>query len=211
MTASLKVLTRDNVQTLYDLGESGFGYYGATGFGASVPVGEWHKRTFITNGSGTVQGPEVNNFIFLDDESGEFSHGAGAIKLTQVPNYMAPFHFRFEYDTPVNVQNAQLRIYDRVNPDNPPSGVDVLVAEVIHPDTVQNDNGSGDPAWLDAGGLDGAISFSPNPGSGGNYAGDGTDSDHLDTIHDWFAVIAASPQSVGSKTQFGMLFSTEYL
>lgn len=207
MVATLKLIARDSVSTLYDLGESGLGFFGLTGFGASVSVGEWQKRTYITNAAGTVEGPEVNNFTYLDDASGELSNGSGAIKLTQVPNYLAPMHFQFQYDSAVNVQNAQLRIYDRTNPDNPPSGVDVMVAEIIHPDTVQNDNGSGDSTWVEAGGVSGIVTFADNPGSGGEYAG----GDRADTVHDWYAVISASPQSVGSKTQFGALFSTEYL
>ncbi|MBX9836729.1 MAG: hypothetical protein K2X69_00305, partial [Silvanigrellaceae bacterium] len=31
------------------------------------------------------------------------------------------------------------------------------------------------------------------------------------TTHDWYLALTATPQSIGSKTQFGLYFAVEYL
>ena len=41
--------------TINDLAGSGLGFYGAAGFGASVQVGQYQGRTFITNSSLVAQ------------------------------------------------------------------------------------------------------------------------------------------------------------
>ena len=56
-----------NIQSLTG---SGLGFYGSSGFGASVEVGAWQGRTYITNAAGTSQGPEADNVMFLNSASG---------------------------------------------------------------------------------------------------------------------------------------------
>ena len=34
---------------------------------------------------------------------------------------------------------------------------------------------------------------------------------HQSTRHDWYLAISASPDSIGSKTQYGLYFTLEYL
>ena len=63
-----------------------------------------------------------------------------------------------------------------------------------------------------------------NPGSGGrliggdagftNKMGGGTacyGGTGIDMRHDWYIAISASPREIGSKTQYGLYFSLEYL
>jgi len=193
-----------------NLNGSGLGFYGA-GFGSSVEVGEYQETTFITNSNGTAQGPQVNNITWTHASSGEIN-GAGVSKaLTAIPNYLATLNIRFTHSTAVKTQNAKLRIYDRSSINNPASGVTCKVAELIHPDTVQNNNGSGDSSWVTPQGSSVIMSFADSPGTSGQYAGNGTGSVHDSVRHDFYAAISASPDSIGSKTAFGLLFQLEYL
>ncbi|MFQ3675224.1 MAG: hypothetical protein SNJ64_01610 [Endomicrobiia bacterium] len=106
------------------------------------------------------------------------------------------------------MSNAEVRIFDRVNINNPPSGVTCMIADIVHPDNVQNNNGSGSTNWVNAGGSGSVLSLITSPGTSGlRPSGTGT----TDTRHDWFLAISASPDSVGSKTQFGLYVSLEYL
>lgn len=188
---------------------SGLGFYGA-GFGQSVNVGEYQDTTFITNSNGTVEGAQVNNVKYLNTMSGIIGSAESGVLLTQIPNYLATLNIRFTNDTPVKVQNCKLRIYDRSNINNNPSGVLCKVAELIHPDTTQNNNGSGDTTWNTLGGSGSILSMSPSPGMSGLYAGDGTASVHESNRHDFYICVSQSPNSVGSKTS-ALYFSCEYL
>lgn len=193
-----------------NLNGSGLGFYGA-GFGSSVDVGAYQTTTFITNGAGTSQGPQVNNVKWTHSASGEIN-GAGVSKqVTAIPNYLASLNIRFTHSSNVKTQNAKLRIYDRSNINNNPSGVTCKVVELIHPDTVQNNNGSGASSWSQPVGSSIVLDMADSPGESGLYAGNGSVSVYEDDRHDWYLAISASPDSIGSKTQFGLYFETEYL
>ena len=133
-----------------------------------------------------------------------------------------------------------MRIFDRVNKNHPASGVITRACEFIHPATSTSVEGSGDSVWWGSAsstGADaqGAIQGSPNPsnrlpagtntvgGSGiyvplsqspgpsGQHAGDGSGNTRQYTQHDWYVGISASPDSIGSKTQYGLYVALEYL
>ncbi len=196
----------DNV----NLNGSGLGFYGA-GFGQSVDVSAYQGTTFITNGAGTAQGAQVNNIKYENTLSGFLGSATSGVLLTQMPNYLATLNIRFTHGSAIKAQNTVVRIYDRSNINNDASGVTTKVAELIHPDTVQNNNGSGDTTWLTPHGSAVTVSLAPSPGYSGLYAGNGANSTRSDTQHDWYLAISASPDSIGSKTLYGLYISTEYL
>lgn len=101
-----------------------------------------------------------------------------------------------------------MRIYDRSNINNDPSGVTCRCAEIIHPDTTQTANGSGDTSWINVHGSGVTLSLVSSPGQSG-YSPNGSNTN--DMTHDWYVAISPSPDSVGSKTQFGLYVSLEYL
>lgn len=190
-----------------DLEGSGLGFYGP-GFGVSVPVGGYQNRTFITDSTGAVEGAEVDNVQFYNASSGIVGQTGSGIPLTAIPNYLATLNIRFTNDIAVKTQNAKLIIYDRSSIVNPPSGVTCKVASIIHPDIVQNDNGSGSSTWATPSGSANALSLAASPGTSGlSPSGPNT----VDTQHDWFVAISASPDSIGSKTLFSLYVSLEYL
>lgn len=195
--------------TIQDLAGSGLGFYGDSGFAASVKVGFWQGRTFITNSAGTTQGPEVDNVKYLNAGSGILGQAGSGIALTCVPNYQATLNIRSTNDTAVQVMNGLVYIYDRVSINNSPSGVSCAVAEIIHPNTTQGNSGSGDTTWAFPAGTGVTLSLSPSPGVSGLYAGNGSNSTKTDTQHDHYLAISASPNTIGSKT-FGLYVDVEY-
>lgn len=196
----------------YNLNGSGLGFYG-TGFGQSVNVGAYQNTTFITNGNGTAQGQQVNNIMFLNSGSGIVNSASSGIWLTQIPNYLSTLNVSFTNGSAVKTQNTKLYIYDRSSIVNSASGVTTKVAELIHPDTIQNNNGSGSSTWVTflATGSGTPMTLAAAPGISGLYAGNGSNSTRSDSQHDWYLAITASPDSIGSKTLYGLYISLEYL
>lgn len=189
---------------------SGLGFYGDSGFGYTIPVGEWNGRTFITNSNGTLDGGEVNNIKYSNNSSGIVGQAGSGIALPAIPNYLSTVEVRFTNDTAVQTQNVQLRIYDRSSIANPASGVTTAVAELIHPNVSQVNDGSGDTAWEFPAGTS-YMTLAPSPGVSGLYAGNGSDSVHTDTVHSNFVAISASPDTIGSKTLYGLYVQLDYL
>jgi len=194
----------------FTLGTSGLGFFGAAGFGASVQIGAWQDRTYVTNSDGTAQGPEVDNVKYSHLNSGIIGPGASgvSINLTNIPNYQSTLNIRFTHGTVVQTQNGVVQIYDRINTANNPSGVHCQVAEMIHPELLQSITGSGDTAWINASGSATTVPLVSSPGLSGIRPNGVSTSG---TQHDWYLSLSASPQSIGSKTNFGLYFSTEYV
>lgn len=194
----------------FNLNGSGLGFYGG-GFGVSVDVGTYQSTTFVTNSAGTAQGAQVNNIKYQNTASGIINSATSGVWLNQIPNYLATLNVRFTHSTPVKIQNAIARIYDRSDVNNAPSGLTAKMAELIHPDTVQNGNGSGDATWYTPAGSSVTVPLASSPGISGLYAGNGTNSIRQDTRHDWYIAISESPDSIGSKTMNAFYVSLEYL
>ncbi len=190
-----------------NLASSGLGFYGASQF-SSVLVSEYQQTTFITNGAGVTSGPQCNNVKYLNTGSGIVNSSTSGISLTAIPNKDATLNIRFSHSSAVKTQNAELRIYDRSNINNGPSGVTCKVAEIIHPDTAQVNNGSGDTSWLTPQGSSIVVSLVGSPGRSG-LSPNGIQTQ--DVYHDFFCVVSASPDSIGSKSLFGAYVSLEYL
>lgn len=210
MAVSIGFLAGTNA--IADLSGSGLGFYGSSGFGASVTVGQWQGRTFITDSAGALQGAEANNVQFLNTQSGILGQTGSGVLLRRIPNFQSTLQVHFHADSAVQATNVKLRIYDRFNIDNPASGVTTGVAELCHPDVVQNNNGSGSTTWQFPGGSGSVMLLTPSPGVSGFFAqGSGAAGGHTDFDHDWYLGISASPNSVGSKSNYGLYVALEYL
>jgi hypothetical protein len=202
-----------------DLGGSGLGFYGPGNFGTSVQVGAFQDNTYITDSTGAINGPQANNIKYVHPNSGQLPTNV-ILGLTDIPNSQATLQIRFSHTSPVRVQNATVRIYDRNNINNPAVGVTTKVAQLIHPWTSSQPSGplgSGDTHWWSPGGsggtyngrdYDGPVALAPSPGTSG-WSPNGANT--TDMIHDWYLAIAASPDSIGSKLNFGLYTSLEYL
>ena len=219
--------------TINNLAGSGIGFYGSS-FGGSVAVGSFQETTFITKGA------SASNVKYLNDGSGVIPTALAGTGLKFIPNSSATLNVRFTHATAVKTQNARVRVFDRAAADNPASGVTTRIAELIHTSELLTVQGSGDDFWWGSAshvGTDAQGSFqgSPNPdvrlpagsytvggsgilvpisdspGASGDYANGGTGSTKTSTQHDWYLAISASPDSIGSKTQYGLYVTLEYL
>jgi hypothetical protein len=194
-----------------DTAGSGLGFFGSGGFGASVAVGAYQSNTYVTDSNGAQQGPQVNNVKWRHANSGEVSGGT-VLNLKNIPNTQASLNIRFTHGSAVQVQNAELRVYDRISIDYPASGVTTKAYEFLHPSIAQTGLlGSGVAAWTTPGGSGTVLTMAESPGTSGLYAGNGTGSTHTDTRHDWYVGFSASPDSIGSKTQYALYFACEFL
>lgn len=212
--AALNFYVTNGVTTpINNLSSSGLGFFGST-FGNSVAVGAFQQTTFVTNAAGTTQGMQAANVKFSAPSSGIVGSSTTGIPLTAIPNYQSTLNIRFTHDVNVQTQNALIKIYDRVNTNNAASGVTTKLAEIIHTDQTQVNNGSGDTSWIHFSGVAAAggqtFSLAPSPGPTGLWAGNGSNSTYQATQHDWYVAISCSPDSISSKL-FAMLVSLEYL
>ena len=160
--------------------------------------------------------------------------------MLYIPNEKATLNIRFSNDSAVRTQNCKLRIFDRVNKDHPASGVITRVCELLHPSNSYSIEGSGDSTWFGSsthtgsdaqgtynasanpssrlpagtntvGGSGVFVPLAQSPGPSGLYAGNGSANTGQYYQHDWYVGITASPDSIGSKTQYGLYVELEYL
>lgn len=203
---------------LQSLASSGIGFFGDDGFGDSILVGSWNGHCYKTNSAGTVQSTELWNNKYVNGTGVILGQSGSGLQLDQIPNQQALINIRFTYDTPVRVQNATIRAYDRVTSTSMPSGITVAMYNVVHTGTSQTPDGSGGPSqpttsgehrwWVwDGVTATGAMPLHNSPGTSGlSPSGSNTE----DIRHDFFVAASCSPNSIGSKL-FGAFFSCEFL
>jgi hypothetical protein len=193
--------------TINTLNGSGIGFYGDSGFGYSVAVGSYQGRSFITDSTGTSQGPEVDNCKYLNTSGVIVGQTGSGIHLLALPNYLSTVNIRFTNSPAVKTQNVKAYGYDRSNKNNDPSGVTLQIAEIIHPNNNQSMTGSGSTVWNNTHGSGSILTLSSGPGTSG-LSPNGTNT--TDIQHDWYLAMSATPTSVGAKT-FGLYVELEYL
>lgn len=188
---------------------SGLNFFGAQGAGYSIAVNDYNSRTYIGNANGTAQGAEIDNNKWINATGVCYGVSGTEYLLTQLPQDKATINISFHHDTAVDVQNFEIRgVYDENNIDIAPSGSEIKLAEVIHPDVTYTYTGSGDAYWTNASGATNILSLSDSPGSSAltAYSGGTTSS----TWHDWYVSVSTKPTSVGAKTA-KLYMSLEYL
>ncbi len=190
---------------------SGIGFYGSA-FGASVQVGEYQDSTFMTNGVGSANYGELTNCKYPGNSSGVEVNGGAEVQLSALDTASGTLNVRFTYDSDVQTQNCKLRIYDRVDIDNDPEGVTCEVAQLcVGGSGVNQSTGELQAAhngWLEVAGSGTIMTLLYSAGESG-LCPSGLDTE--DDRHDWYVCLSASPDSIGSKTAFGLYVSLEYL
>jgi len=129
------------VPSVETLSGSGLGFFGTTQ-GSSVQIGAYQDTTNVSNADGSVIKDSTNNIKYTTSAfpSGRCTMtsngGTSTVGLSGVKSFQGTLGITFSHTTDVNVQNCQMRIYDRTNVNYPASGVNTKVAEII------NHNGS---------------------------------------------------------------------
>lgn len=234
------VLANDGAREIAHTVGSGLGFYGSS-HGVSVPVGSQQRTTYVTNADGTVEGIQLHNTAMVTSgiptEKGTVSvDGSSPITLSNLPNYLCPLNLRFTHSTPVRVQNCKLRIFDRNDINRPASGVTTWVFEARHPSAIQegdlslswrankdNTTSQGfrwtefdpllaqfDMPLTSSPGMSGLNTDTTDTNTNLGYASQSGLSLQA-TRHDWYVAISSQPDSIGSKTNYGMYFTVEYL
>ena len=233
------ITASDSQGTYIDHSASGIGFFGGD-FGLSVPVDSWQDSTFITNSVGTERAEKLINTKF-SSTSGTKHNTTNEQDNRTMPNHFAPLNIRFTHeDDAVRVKNCQLRIFDRDDITKNASGVHTYIYEIRHPSSSEttgkalNHRGTrNDHKWnsfLYTAGLDNEVSplnFTESPGMSGLNGNDTDDvadgpltgltgataeaEGHHSNRHDWYVALSASPTEIGSKTDFGLYFTVEYL
>lgn len=135
-----------------NIGGSGLGFYGST-FGSSVQIGSYQNKTYVTNANGTTNGGNATNIKYGDHPgTGICERVNSGIPLVRLNGDARTFDVTFYHTTPVNVQNVQFRVYDRENINNPASGVNTKVAELV------NFNNLSYSSWNSSPGADNTLS-----------------------------------------------------
>jgi hypothetical protein len=207
--AAINFYVYDGSDFSVNLSGSGIGAFSSAGFGQSVEVGDYNDLLFVTDSNGLEQGSQVYTVKYTHPNSGLVQGDSESLNLLAIPNYQAPINIRFTHDTDINVQNARLYCYDR-DLINPPSGVTVKMAEIIHPNTAQDLSGSGDHTWYTTSAPGSYLPLAESPGASGLYAASGTGSTELGLSHDWYVVYSCSPDT-GSSKYFSAYCQFEYL
>jgi hypothetical protein len=208
---------------------SGLGFYGA-GYGVSVPIAGRQDTTWLTNSDGTSsERIQLNNTKYVSSNTVSIN-GATAVNLDRLPNDKCPLNIRFEHDSAVRVQNCKLRIFDRNNINNQASGVVTYVYEARHPSSNQAVSNLSQRAiddansWYEFDPIEAMtdMPLTPSPGISGVNT-NSTDTDpvlgylsqqgvsHASVRHDWYGAISAEPDSIGSKINYALYVSCEYL
>jgi len=186
---------------------SGVGFFGAT-FGSSVQVGSYQDSTWITDGAGSAEGPQINNTKYDGVLTSGVVWNGIATTLRNIPNMSGTMNIRFSDTNWVKTQNASVRAFNRVDPNVDQVGVTLQAAQLVHPWDEFEILGSGDLEWSSIHGSGVTLSLLPSPGESGLNP-NGPDTSGL--RHDWYLALSASPTSVGAKTSFGLFCSLEYL
>lgn len=220
---------------------SGLGFYGAGfGVSVPLNAQQSTTWTTNSTGTATgVQlNNTAMDSVGSSTVAGKVSiNSSTAINNNNLPNYLCPLNIRFTNDEAVRVQNCKLRIFDRNSIDNPASGVTTYVYESRHPATLQsitnlNHKARNSNSWVEFNptatmAIDNGVEvsdmfFTASPGvSGLNTNTSDTDTNlgyltregaaHTSTQHDWYLALSSEPETIGSKTNYGLYFSVEYL
>ena len=120
------------------LSGSGLAFFG-TSAGSSVQIGAYQQTTYVSNGDASEFTDASSNVKYVAD-----AYPSGVCDLSSVPGtayrtglsgvrtMYGSLGIEFGHTSEVNVQNCQLRIYDRNNVDYPASGVNTKVAEIVN-------------------------------------------------------------------------------
>ena len=135
---NFQVLNNSNgTPTIETLSGSGLGFFGVSA-GSSVQIGAYQSRTNVSSSNGSTIKDSLTNIKYVADTfpSGQCNvdHTGPAydVGLSGIPSFQSTLGIRFGHTSAVTVQNCQLRVYDRVSINNPASGVNTKIAEIVN-------------------------------------------------------------------------------
>jgi hypothetical protein len=206
----INFLVYPDVPVEINLNNRELGFFGDNGSEDTLEVGQWNGTTYLVDlAEGTGATVQVTNLKYHSSTKVLLEGISEPILLTQVPNWQASLNIKFKNTEAVRTFFARCKLFDRVDADNPPIGVNAKLAEIIHTGKIQKDQGEGDTTWQDAGSGQ-WLDLSNSPGESGQYAG--VIGYRASEIHDWYLALSVSPKPIGRRTgDVGLYVELEYL
>lgn len=215
MAAAINFYAGQGAGVWVDLSSSGIGFFGASA-GTSVQVGQYQNSSFVSDGEGDTNGGyvQVTNCKYdTTDGSGVIVNGDVAVVPSAMVVNSGTMNIRFTFDSLVQTQDVQLRIFDRVAITNGATGVTTKVLQITNGGSGVSSSGTVEAladhqGWIAPSGSGTIVNLLSSAGSGG-LCPSGVDT--TDTRHDWYVGLSASPLSIGAKQAFGIYTQLEYL
>lgn len=223
-----------------DHANSGIGFFGGD-FGLSVPVDSYQDTSYITNSDGTAQAQQLQNTKYSSESGVKFNtnnekdnnvipnyYAPLNIRFehdeaVMVKNCQLRIFDRS--DITKNASGVTTKVYEVRHPESVEGSNKAL-----------SHRGTANHAWtefthvVDTPNEVTPLSFTDSPGESGLNGNSDTDqaaynagtldnsipytfqgAGHQSLRHDWYAALSASPNEIGSKTDFGLYFTVEYL
>lgn len=226
--------------TYIDHATSGIGFFGGD-FGLSVPVDSYQDNTYVTNSDGTVEAQKLMNTKYASQSGTKHNTENEADNNTMPNHYAplnirfehseavrvknCQLRIFDRSDITKNASGVTTEVYEIRHPSD---------SAIANKALNHRGNGAGSHGWtrfvydgVPANNIVSPLSFTESPGASGlngntsdgvapvsigDIAGATTDgAAHQSARHDWYAALSASPDEIGSKTDFGLYFTVEYL
>lgn len=165
-------------------------------------IGTYQDVSFVSSSS--FSNIEKTNNVSYVSASGAYIYIDGAFlnsKIEELPNALATLNISLTNSIAITTSNSSISFYFDSNKQT------IKSYESIHVGTGLT-MGSGTSDWTTHVTNTGTMDLRENPGlSGANPTGSSSSS----TTHDWYLAIAQSPNDVFGKSEYSIIFSTEYV
>ena len=219
---------------------SGIGFYGGD-FGLSVPVGSPQETTFVTSADGTSAGLRLQNTKYLTDTTVEYGgstknlddlpnyYAPLNVRFTHdspVRTQNCKLKIFNRQDVTKAAEDVDTWVYEIRHPNPLEAGLTLnhrAAGYLAHEWTefkgssINNRSlSSSEMALTSSPGVSGLNGNNTDNNQDINYGGfsNYTSADangHVSEQHDWYLALSAEPTTIGSKTNFGLYFTLEYL
>ncbi len=190
------------------------GFFGSTGPGSTIVVGQYQSKTYPTDNEGDLRGPPLVQLKFVSSAVVQIS-GLWNAAVGEVPSQSGTVAIRFTNPggTEVTTQNARISAVrltagdfgiagSGVEPDTQPDNLDVQAFECKHPFAPTTPIAT---TWTKIAGTSAA--------GGGSASNQLSLQNHSwsSIVHDYFVALSASPTASSVNKRFAFMAYIEYL
>lgn len=153
-------------------------------FGNPILKGTFNGGTHVrsSGGSDSSSGNSPKNSKYVD--STHVDIGGGSVALSSVSTANCPLKINVSYDSNITISGISMYAYDGTTQSNPPTNLDVYLAE------------QGNSTWTNADGSGNALTLA--------------DQTTPATSHDFYVLISVSPSAVGTQSANTLYFGFTY-
>jgi len=185
------------------------GFFGMAGGSGTLEPNQWLSTNYLVDNTSSDVGTPVaqTSSVCYQAPGSGLIDGEIQLPLRSIPNYQATLNIRFKQESNINVLAARCNMFNGVDVNTPPVGMDIRIAEIAHVGTTQTGGGLGDTAWQTASSGENILLVN-NPGPSGSIYGGYSPLGHSE--HDWYIALSVNLNQVGGKSA-GLNVYLEYL